>query len=367
MSEIKRIPVLGKLKDITVEWSRFLWAIRPNRLSGNGSIPWVYYCNNNERLIGKSDTKGILCDWQWPSPLWWLSTSSLKRQSFFRRVMKDWPVAFHDAPAIEEASVDVSFIIGHRGTDRLPNLLVTLQSIVAQQGVSLECIIVEQAVHAEIRSALPDWVRYVHTPPPDSQMPYSRSWAFNIGARAARSRLLIFHDNDLCVPIDYSKELLALNNQGYRVMRLQRFVIYLDEETSKSIGEESRIPKSVTPLMFLQNCHGGTIAVDRTTFFEIGGFDEGFIGWGGEDDEFFQRCRTTQIYAYSYLPFIHLYHPPQSRAHEGDNVAFLEACLARPVQERISELAKRDFGNARQTDPPYPTTKIKNDQSAIHA
>ena len=43
---------------------------------------------------------------------------------------------------------------------------------------------------------LPDWVRYLHTPIPEG-MPYSRAWAFNVGARAGRGEVLVFHDNDM--------------------------------------------------------------------------------------------------------------------------------------------------------------------------
>ena len=44
-----------------------------------------------------------------------------------------------------------------------------------------------------------------------------------------------------------------------------------------------------------RTAQGGTIALEREAYFEIGGYDECFVGWGGEDNEFFQRCQTTKV------------------------------------------------------------------------
>ncbi len=62
----------------------------------------------------------------------------------------------------------------------------------------------------------------------------------------------------------------------------------------------------------MQNAEaGGSIALSRDAFHAIGGYDESFVGWGGEDNEFWERAQTRRVWPYGYLPFVHLWHAPQ--------------------------------------------------------
>src|SRR5579871_375196 len=166
---------------------------------------WVDLHNRGDRLRRRPDQRGVLCDWQWMRTLFYCQAYPEVGQRLLQRALADWPIELCDAPVDRPAGQpEVSFIIGHRGTARLPHLLTTIRSIAAQRQAAVECVVVEQAPSSEIAQALPGWVRHVPTPPPWDDMPYSRSWAFNVGARAARGRYLVFHDNDVVVPTHYA-------------------------------------------------------------------------------------------------------------------------------------------------------------------
>jgi GT2 family glycosyltransferase len=94
-----------------------------------------------------------------------------------------------------------------------------------------------------------------------------------------------------------------------------------------------------------QNWPGGTIAVRRQTFDEIGGFDEEFVGWGGEDNEFFDRCLSRRFWRHAHLPFVHLWHAEQPRkddpAYREEARIRLERFLQRDRGERIEALRRR--------------------------
>src|SRR5262245_38487782 len=217
--------VKQKLGAVAYDLPRFLWSMRPTRHS------WIHFHNRNERLIPDERNHGVACDWQWTSDLHIAKVYPGLARHLMKRALRDWPIGQQARPAQSESEAypKLSFIIGHRGSERLPHLLATLRSIAAQTDVSLECIVVEQTTASEIKDELPSWVRYIHTPLPYVDMPYSRAWAFNVGARAACGEALVLHDNDMLVPVGYAREILARVGEGYEVINLKRFIFYLSD------------------------------------------------------------------------------------------------------------------------------------------
>lgn len=318
---------------------------------------WLRICNRSERLTASADGRGVACDWQWTSDLHAPKVFPSLGVRLMARCMRDWPVVFAPAPQERGGEIQVSFIVGHRGRERLPLLLATLATVAAQRGVSCECIVVEQSNQGEIANLLPPWVRYLHTPLPAPAMAYCRSWAFNVGARAARGRLLVFHDNDMLIPQAYASEAWARSQEGYEVVNLKRFIFYLTEAHSGAICGGDRRLSAAPAEAIMQNAEaGGSIVVSRDAFFAIGGYDEAFVGWGGEDNEFWQRALTRKVWQYAYLPLAHLWHAPQPDKEKLDRQSASQFAQRSsvPPDRRIGELAQRGFGDARQMDPPWP-------------
>jgi hypothetical protein len=297
-----------------------------------------------------------------------------------REALNEWPVRFLDNPAhigadgtcrnraiIDGCPPEVSFIIGHRGPERLPHLLLTLSSIAAQQDVPFECIVVEQDLSSRIQKYLPGWVRYVHTPFTDPDMAYCRSWAFNVASGLARSKLLIFHDNDMLVPSSYAVEVLRIFQKGYEVINLKRFVFYLARSESDI---RSRLENGETLVVdhVVENLEaGGSVALAREAYDAIGGFDEDFIGWGGEDNEFWDRCLTRNVWNYAFLPIVHLWHEgqPGKRAVNGLGAQTAELSVKRRAinpMTRIDDLKLQQQGlplwNIAQENPATTATDI---------
>jgi GT2 family glycosyltransferase len=306
-------------------------------------------CNRSERLEPAPCGRGYRCNWQWTSDLHAPLYLPSLGVELMKRALADHPINHAAAIANLAQAPDVSFVIGHRGKERLPHLLSTIRSIAAQRGASVECILVEQSVTPETKDELPSWVRYIHTTLPYAEMPYSRAWSFNVGARLAVGKVLVLHDNDLLVPSDYAKEIVERFEEGHDVINLKRFIFYLGEVDSASTCSAEALSLDAAPTAIMQNALGGTIAISRDAYLSIGGFDESFVGWGGEDNEFWERAQTRSCWPYGYLPFLHLWHAPQGEKLSSDrSTAKLFEKLSRvPVSERIADLASRDFGNPR--------------------
>ena len=320
----------------------------PRFLGTLGGDRWVRFGNRGDPLEIGPDGRGVRCAWTNTRELHLCNVFPPAARRLLAVALRRHPVRLADAPdpaLPDEGAPDVSFLIGHRGVERLPLLLMVLKSIAAQRGVRFECIVVEQDAFPRVRETLPGWVRYAHDSVADPEAPFSRSRAFNAAARLARGRILVLHDNDMLVPADYAAEAVQLAGQGCEAINHKRFVFYFSESATAAAIARGRIavPAPASgPMAVVENATGGaSLVIAREAFAAIGGMDEAFVGWGGEDVELWQRVQTRNVWPYGYLPLIHLWHPAQPGkwpAKETPGMERMRERAAIPPEERIREL-----------------------------
>ncbi|HET7433923.1 MAG TPA: galactosyltransferase-related protein [Thermoanaerobaculia bacterium] len=312
-----------KLGALVYDVPRFVRSLRGER--------WLEMHNRNERIT--RDAHGVRCEWEFTSDLHIATVYPAAGAMLLRIALRRWPIVRTTRNAeMRTESPRVTIVIGHRGFERLPHLLATIETVAAQT-IPVECIVVEQDVEPRIASQLPPWVRHLFTP---CDTAYNRSAAFNAGVTAARAPIVILHDNDMLAPAAYAAECVARANDGFDFLELKRFVFYLGEEETARVFASRDVPH-LTPATVVQNAVGASTAARRDAYFDAGGFDEGFVGWGGEDNEFWERAEISgRANRFGYLPFIHLYHPPQRGKADPANPA-----IARYYQIRAISPEKR--------------------------
>jgi glycosyltransferase involved in cell wall biosynthesis len=311
---------------------------------------WRFMRNRADQLIVAPDGSGVACDWAFTRTLHIADVFPRTGDWLLQQALRDWPMRRQSRPEQVDAQgccantaapgnePEVSFLIGHRGRERFPLLWSVLETIAAQQQVRFEVIVAEEDTQPFVRDQVPDWVRYVYTSTP-AGVPFSKSRAMNAAARVARGPLLIAHDSDMLVPVAYAAEAHKHFLQGAEVINLKRFIFYVAESPPRHRCES-----------VLANAKGGgSLAIAAAAFAGIGGFDEEFVGWGGEDDEFWDRCLTRRVWPYGYLPLVHVWHPPQpgKRAINGKGALtadLIERRMAIPAVERIAGLTGRPCG-----------------------
>ncbi len=308
----------------------------------HGGDSYLGVRNRGERLESAPAPEGggFRCDWQWTSDLHAPKVFPSLGRALMRRALAAHPIELAAAPATG-AEPPVSFLIGHRGLARLPQLLMTLESIAGQRGPAVECIVVEQDTEALLPRHLPPWVRYVHTPPAQPDTPYNRSCTFNAAAPHALGKVLVLHDNDMLVPADYAVQIIDRVARGYDVVNLKRFIFYLTQQHTQAVLHRGAGLLDAAPSSIVQNLEGGgSVAISREGFDRIGGMDESFVGWGGEDNEFWERASTLRVWPWANLPIVHLWHAPQpgkGRAQHEPLQHYRELSAIAP-QERIEKL-----------------------------
>ncbi|AIE74670.1 MULTISPECIES: glycosyltransferase family A protein [unclassified Synechocystis] len=343
---------MATLKEQLGCWLNERWktelVLKAPRLAESLGLSWLDLCNRSEQLLIDPVTGGRICQWQFSSQL----TAARFFPEVGRRLLLHcldiWPVNFRPINVANESfKPEISIIVGVRGKSRLPQFFACLASLEAQEAIDIEVIVIEQSWEKEFEKILPQNIRYFHQNIPTPDIPYNRSWAFNFGVKQARGKYVVLHDADMLAPKQFARSIADVLDKGIDAVRPPRLIFYLDQFTSKHIQDKHQLPDKLTISKIIAN-NRTPVATTKEAYLNIGGHDEAFWGWGGEDDEFMDRLRTLNIAEGGWLPIIHLWHPVAPKKASGDrNAQLCDTRLKMPVQQRIDELRARAWGETK--------------------
>ena len=138
--------------------------------------------------------------------------------------------------------------------------------------------------------------------------PFSLSRARNAGLRAARSEFVYMDDADLVYPHSFFQavqvQLRLLHHTPFNFLGVP--AVYLTAAASASVVADASLDASyprVVQALLLEDPKGGpknevvqsyapasgVLALRRELALQLGGYDETFVGWGGEDRDFVFR------------------------------------------------------------------------------
>jgi predicted glycosyltransferase involved in capsule biosynthesis len=183
-----------------------------------------------------------------------------------------------------------TYIIPYKhSVERLGNLRRVLDWVASFS--NSEIIVVEQDTHSKISHLkLPCRQFFLKT-----NMPFNKSWAFNFGLKHVNSSTIVFGDCDLIMNPDHFIEALRLLEK-YDMVNPYSSVIDLDRNESNMPLEQlvgiNRAGRGETDIQKVPLC-GGICIFRKEAIQKIGGWDQNFIGWGGEDD--FQSVKVRQF------------------------------------------------------------------------
>ena len=164
--------------------------------------------------------------------------------------------------------------------------------------------------------------------------PFNRSTAVNTAARAAGDwDVAIIADSDTWVPIRQLTEAVRLAGTGNRLVSALTAVAELDGRCTAQIlsGELDFLNLGVECVRSAELAtQSSMIAVPRNLWDSIGGFDEKFAGWGGEDNAFWRAAtilggRPHRVEGYAF----HLWHQPAIATADRSNDPAYRQNLAR--------------------------------------
>jgi GT2 family glycosyltransferase len=260
-----------------------------------------------------------------------------------------------------------SFILAYRASgdpERHANLLTVLAWL--RTLPLAEVIVVEQDIAATLGSlpAVPGQ-RHVFAYNPGA---FNKGWAYNIGARLAGGSLLAFGDADTLTRS--LPAAVAACRAGVPVLRAFTGLIDLDEKHSAWLREDlsclsdpsfaADLPADRRALGEQLPLCSGLVLFQPAYFKLLGGWDERFLGWGGEDDAMALKVRRAQLPALV-LPQAdgyHLHHRRTSTAQAAQpdyarNLALLQQLQTLPEDRlmRLCEVSWQQCGHREMHRP----------------
>lgn len=301
--------------------------------------PWQGLCNRSERLRRGEDRDCYECPWADSS---WLTVAQVfpdVGRGLLLHVMKSWPFdLFGDCVSESSCDASVDVVIPFGGTERIRQLQAVVRSVLHQVVPPARIILAGQL------TGLPDdcqWLSACHKVEIPKSLMFNKSQALNAGVRESNGSILLLHDADIVVPGNYIREICRRMQGGWQGMRPLRFLFSLSQQDSAEFQKSCMVSSTAEVSEVMQNFPGGSIAVRREVYDAIGGFDEDFVGWGGEDVEFLDRLKSCRMYPGSFAPGIHLWHPSAPQKASGHrNNELMAAKLQASVTDRIHSLLR---------------------------
>lgn len=148
--------------------------------------------------------------------------------------------------------------------------------------------------------------------------PFNKGWGYNVGVRAASCAWYAFCDADVVAGTALDAALGYLN-AGCHAIKPYRRLIDLDAQESEFVraGDYDWLPPP-DPGRPLDRegigerivFAGGLFLIARPAYASIGGWDERFRGWGGEDDAMTYKLERARVPALELdtRPALHLHH-----------------------------------------------------------
>jgi GT2 family glycosyltransferase len=261
----------------------------------------------------------------------------------------------------------LSYLITYREAgshDRRENLFAVLRWLA--QWPEIQILVIEQDTVPRLDREPPipkssAWLAY-------NPGPFNKAWGFNVAARVARSPVLALADADVMAPHALAEAVQRCQRGEAGVKPYRTIVDLTPEETVRVRGGDWGLVPARPPgaprnrkgqgenVVFA----GGLFVIERETYLRIGGFDERFLGWGGEDDAMTAKLERAGVPLAEIgdEPALHLWHPRSTESTLGqphyetnrrllsDYAAYSDAEFA-----RLCEVQRQVMGNLHKYRP----------------
>lgn len=166
--------------------------------------------------------------------------------------------------------------------------------------------------------------------------PFTRAAARNGAVPNSDFDVIVFLDSDIIVPLDQIQKAIEIAYNENELVLAYSDLYYLNQEQTDFYYNNKKFDKSWKKI--IKNQISGAFAIPKNLWKKVGGYDERFTEWGGEDRAFYYSCAAVQnktenkrIEGFAY----HLYHPKS----EFDSLEFIQDNWLLKKYKKVLELS----------------------------
>jgi len=238
-------------------------------------------------------------------------------------------------PDAESIVPFVTYVVPYREQDGRAAVYSIINNIKSQHFPAVDIILVEQSSAQTINSIAPCLYKFAH-----SNTPFNKAEAFNYGVASAPNGIIILHDADIMVPINYTSEVYKVL-RNFKSCHIGKSVMYVNKAGTDTILASGVVSNNLDCDRVVGYFEGGSLACYKDTYIGIGGFNESFVGYGMEDCEFFERLKNnTSMYDERYVDFVHLNHGRTTgwESLHNKNIEINKKLISTPMPVRLKTL-----------------------------
>jgi len=144
--------------------------------------------------------------------------------------------------------------------------------------------------------------------------PFNRSACLNYGVKQGVAKYLILSDNDMIIKHPLLSNIRKhFDNKCVVYPYNTPFIHLTDSETNTFINTGLLLEGTFRSNFTIG---GGIILISRKHYYIVGGFDDVFEGWGGEDTAFYYKCKTLLCIKRIKNSLYHLHHISAKRKND---------------------------------------------------
>lgn len=262
------------------------------------------------------------------------SRSSLLKKA--REIFVERPMAKYRDPHPTSAVPSIDYVIPFRNTDREEDMRTVLGNVRAQRFPVVNAIMVEQDSQTRITTDNFQPFDYYLAQEVNNIL-FNKSKAFNLGVSKCKTNMVVLHDADMLVPGSYTKKVYSILKSN-DACHLGSKVLYADQDASRTINATKIVTPDTSCERVVGYFEGGSLACTVDKYWEIGGFNEDFWGYGCEDCEFYMRlARNSKWFEDRTVDFLHLWHGRADgwNQHHRENKILNNQLNNTPMPDRI--------------------------------
>jgi GT2 family glycosyltransferase len=245
---------------------------------------------------------------------------------------------------------EISYVIPFRNIHRQEAIKTVVSNIKSQRFPNIHIILVEQDLTTNIDVNIFSPVNYKLAKTGANTL-FNKSKAFNLGVKDVNTKFVVLHDADTLVPGFYTQKIYGIleNNESCHIGKT---VIYATKDASREISKSGIVDHNSNCDRVVGYFEGGSLACHTNVYWNVGGFNEDFWGYGCEDCEFYSRLSSnSKWYEDRSVDFLHLWHGRVHGWHNHHkknkeiNTVLSQLAMPKRIKKQHEQLRANGYGD----------------------